>query len=169
MPGTSLRGSWWATVHGIVKSWTWLSEETTTTVILAVGHSTTAKVTNRVTIPLLPRLSLINGKDILCWELSVWIWMEMIVWGLQFYKKPLGLNKESFRDLGEQGHFQRSPSLNGVPGMSPLMICLGSLENSQRVSFFFLLKIQLLWELSSAFRDQAGGWTCLVRVLGNYS
>ena len=91
------------------------------------------------------------------------------MWGLQFYKKPLGLNKESFRDLGEQGHFQRSPSLNGVPGMSPLMICLGPLENSQRVSFFFLLKIQLLWELSSAFRDQAGGWTCLVRVLGNYS
>ena len=51
MPGKSLRGSWWATVHGIAKSWTWLSDETTTTtVILAVGHSTIAKVTNRVTI-----------------------------------------------------------------------------------------------------------------------
>ena len=46
------RGSWWATVHGIARSWAWLSDETTAAaIILAVGHSTTAKVTNRVTIP----------------------------------------------------------------------------------------------------------------------
>ena len=62
------------------------------------------------------------------------------MWGLRFYTKPLGLNKESFRDLGEQGHFQRSPSLSRMPGISPSMICLRSLENCERVSLFFSFK-----------------------------
>lgn len=94
--------------------------------------------------------------------------MEMIVLGSAVLQETSGPEQGVIQRFGGAMTFPEISISQPVPGMSPLMICLGSLENRESL-FFYLLKIQLLWELSCAFRDQAGGWTCLVQVLGIYS
>lgn len=111
--------------------------------MLAVGHSTTAKVTNPIYYRDCPRsmaktftvescLVNLNGDDCV---------------GSAVLQETSGPEQGVIQRFGGAMTAQISISQPSA-WHRPLMICLGSLEN--RESLFYLLKIQLLWELSCA-------------------